>query len=169
MAQNLRWLNETEFKDEKIIVWAANFHVAKSLKVIKDLPNSSRGGQHKGRAKFTYDAKETMGDHFVNKFNNKNNVYVLGFDSYSGTFGRANGLSPRVTVTPPKEESFENWIDKKHQFAFVDFSAFNKTNPKSTEYFNMSGLGHVNLEGKWNEVFDGIFFIRDIYPCETTP
>ena len=38
MAKNLKWLIENKFKDQKIIVWAASEHIARSLKNLKYSP-----------------------------------------------------------------------------------------------------------------------------------
>ena len=63
----------------------------------------------------------------------------------------------------------ETWINANDNYAFVDFDEFNRLHPDAGEYFWMKALGHLSYEGKWNQMFNGIFFIRDIYPCTTNP
>ncbi|MDB5132922.1 MAG: hypothetical protein JWR02_2671 [Mucilaginibacter sp.] len=149
MARNLEWLNEYKFKDQKIIVWAADFHVVKSLKNMKAsfLQNTS-----------------TMGGSFVSSLNKPGAVYSIGFTSYGGRAGRLD--FKQFKVYPPRNNGFETWIDKKYKYVFVDFDAYNRSSTGDYEYFFSKALGHINYEGKWNQLFDGLFFIRDMYPCE---
>jgi len=149
MAKNLAWLNENKFKNQKIIVWAADAHVAKSLKNMKQS---------------FFDPTVSMGDVFVSSLKNNEKVYVLGFTSYKGVAGRLG--FKHHDVYAPRGNGFETWLNKDYPYAFVDFDGFNKLNPDADEYFFMKALGHLNYEGKWYNVFDGIFFIRDMYPCE---
>jgi hypothetical protein len=62
--------------------------------------------------------------------------------------------------------SFERWVNKDYSYAFTDFKKYNADNPQADEYFWMAGLGHLDVEARWNHVFDGVIFIRDMYPCE---
>ena len=148
MAKNLQWLIDHKFKDQKIIVWAADAHVIKSLKNMKDA--------------FFYNSS-TMGDTFVSNFTGPGKVYVLGFTSYGGTAGRI-GFKP-FKLLPPKSNGFETWIDPNYKYAFVDFDAYNRSST-ADEYFFSKAMNHMSYLGKWNRLFDGLFFIRDMYPCE---
>jgi erythromycin esterase len=149
MAKNLKWLNEVKFKDQKIIVWAADEHVVRSLKNMKES---------------FFQSHASMGDSFVSNLNNADKVYVLGFASYTGTAGRIG--TKNYTLYPPRKNSFETWINEKYKYAYVDFDGYNKIYPNADEYFNMTAINHLNYEGKWNNMFNGILFIRDMYPCE---
>jgi len=149
MGKNLAWLNDYKFKDRKIIVWAADAHVVKSLKNMKE--------------PFFYKTA-TMGDTFVSGLSDPGKVYTIGFTSYRGTAGRLG--FKQFKVYPPRNNGFETWIDKKYSYAFVDFDAYNKTAAGDDEYFFTKAQGHFNYEGKWNRLFNGLFFIRDMYPCE---
>jgi erythromycin esterase-like protein len=148
MAKNLKWLNENKFKNQKIVVWAADAHIVKSLKNMKEA---------------FFDKQPTLGDSFVTNLKNNDKVYILGFTSYRGTAGRLG--FKHYKLYPPRNNGFENWINKDYPYAFVDFDEFNKIYPDAGEYFYMTALGHFNYEGKWNQLFDGVFFIRDMYPC----
>ena len=108
-----------------------------------------------------------MGDHLVASLPKDEPVYILGFASYQGTTGRI-GRDP-YKIPSPAKNSFEGWLNaKNYKYAFVDFSGFNLLNPVSNEYFLMAPLGHDGAEGVWNRVFDGMFYIRDMYPCSMT-
>ncbi len=148
MAKNLKWLIEHKFKGQKIIVWAASAHVAKSLTNMKQAFFSNQ---------------QTMGDNLVKALDKAYPVYVLGFTSYQGTAGRLGNKAYKLN--PPRSNAFENWIDKNYKYAFVDFDQFNSLNPNAQEDFYMMGLGHRDYEGKWNLIYDGVFYIKDMYPC----
>ena len=148
MAINLQWLCDVKFKNEKIIVWAADYHTQR------------QGTNMKERF---FDADTVMGDVFAkNERNGK--IYSIGFTSYGGEAGRL-GTKPHK-VYEPRGNGFETWFDKTDEYAFVDFEKFNNQNPKADEYFYMKAVGHFNYLAKWNHIFDGIFFIREMYPCE---
>jgi len=152
MAKNLQWLIDHKFQGQKIIVWAADVHVVKSLKNMKQ--------------PFFYNSA-SMGDSFVRNFSDSGKVYILGFTSYEGTSGRL-GFKP-TSLFPPRGNGFETWINRDYKYAFVDFDAFNESATGNDEYFFTKTLGHINYEGKWNRLFDGLFFIRDMYTCQPNP
>jgi erythromycin esterase len=155
MAANLKWLATRKYPTEKIIVWAHNFHISK----------------YAGHYPVKWaNAFNTMGNVFTSDTAAMRRTYVLGFTSYQGTAGRLR--TKTYKIEKPKPNSFENWIDKDYQYAFVDFKEFNILNPRISQVFNMSGatLGnnryHTNYPAEWNKIFDGVFYIRDMYACE---
>jgi erythromycin esterase-like protein len=155
MASNIKWLASIKYPKEKIIVWAHNYHVSKYAGHYPD--------------KFLNNLN-TMGTVFTSDSSLMKQTYILGFTSYEGRAGR---LYPRSNykVTKPERNSFENWIDSKYDFAFVDFKRYNQRYNPAEEDFYMSGaikgnMYHKNAKAQWNKVFDGVFFIRHMYPCE---
>lgn len=143
MAKNLKWLSEYRYAGKKIIVWAASTHISK----IYAPPVKEMGG---------YLALDSS---FIKK------VYVLGFTSAKGTSGIVN--MRREKIDKPKKESVENWINKEMNYAFIDFLRYNKSARNINEPFNMKCLNHINYASDhWNTYFDGIFFIREMHPCE---
>lgn len=148
MAKNLRWLCDKKFTNEKIIVWAANGHIAKF-----------------GNAREASDKKIVrMGSHFTNDTARLRTTYSLGFDSYSGYAGRLGWDTSKIIE--PKSDGFENWIDQRYEYAFIDFKKFKSSeNYKPTSFF-LKGMGHMNYKENWTEIFDGIFFIRNMYACK---
>ncbi len=153
MALNLKWLSEVKYSKDKIIVWAHNYHVSKYAGHYPE--------------KFLNAAK-TMGGIFTEDSNGLKNTYVIGFTSYEGTGGRIN--SKIYNVDKPEKNSFENWIDKKYKYAFVDFEKYNLSTSNSNDDFYMSGSVkvpyHKNQKAQWNHIFDGVFYIKEMYPCE---
>ena len=149
MASNLRWLTDVRFPEEKIIVWAANAHVAK---YVDSLDKSDK-------------KMISMGSFFTNSEKNLNETYVLGFTSYKGEAGRLG--SKIYPVRKPKPNSFENWIKKSYNYSFVNFRTYNSKNSGKSEDFYLKGLGHNSAFKKdWTKVFDGVFYIKEMYPCQ---
>ena len=55
--------------------------------------------------------------------------------------------------------------EKKHDFAFVDFNVFKKDHSHISEAFFMGGVRHLQQQADWTKAFDGVFYIRNMYPC----
>ncbi|WP_162796221.1 erythromycin esterase family protein [Pedobacter namyangjuensis] len=151
MAENLKWLVNNKFPNQKIIVWAHSEHILKNKNLIKPV--------------FSNENWTNMGHFFTRDSLLNSQTYILGFSSKLGTAGRIT--NPKTyNVSSLKKNSFETWIDDHTKYAFIDFKKIRGLSPKSTEYFNMKGKHHGYNEAVWIEVFDGIFYIRDMYPCE---
>jgi erythromycin esterase-like protein len=153
MALNLKWITEIRYPNEKIIVWAHNFHVSKN------------SGNY--REKFLKEPI-SMTSIFTADSIIMSKVYIIGFTSYQGTTGRL--FQNNYPVQNPKRNSFENWIDKSYNYAFVDFKTYNRSNPIKSENFYLKGslsgnLFHKNFKTEWTKVFDGVFYLKNMYPC----
>lgn len=150
MAANLAWLNRVKYPNEKIIVWAASQHIAKMR---EGLPVNNR-------------KLITMGGAFTADTALAAQTYVLGFTGYKGTAGFNK---PVYSIRQPKKESLENWVRPLGAYAFVDFKPWQRAHPGKQVLFNMSGLNHFNFESNWTDVFDGVFYIEQMYICGKTP
>lgn len=156
MADNLKWLQEKAFPGEKIIVWAANFHISKY-----------NGGY---KEEFLNEAV-TMGDAFTSPDANRlRDTYVLGFACYEGKAGR---IIPSIPYTVPerKKNSLEGWLNEKGAYSFINFKTFNSEHPNYNEPFIMGGgiMGgnpYRQMAAQWNRIYDGVFFIRNMYRCQ---
>ena len=149
MASNLKWLKDVKFKNEKIIVWAANEHVSKFI------DSSGKGGRK----------MITMGSFLTSDKKYLNETYVIGFTSYEGEAGRLGFKT--YPVRRPNTNGFENWINKSYNYSFIDFKTYNRHYPGDLHEFYLKGLGHNSAFPKdWTKIFDGIFFIRKMYPCK---
>lgn len=154
MAKNLAWLCKVKYPNEKIIIWAANYHVSKFT------GHFSKNSMNKDIS---------MATEFVKDEQLNTQTYVLGFSSYDGDAGR---LGTNIfSVDKPGKNGFETWINDSVNYAFVNFKEFNQLNPKYDKEFEMkssvTGQGvHKSHLAQWNKMFDGIFFIRHIYPCK---
>lgn len=154
MALNIKWLADIKYPTEKIIIWAHNYHISKY------------GGHYP--EDFMNNAT-TMGTVLTSDTSFLNKTYVLGFTSYEGIAGRLPGKL--YNIKNPGKNSVESWINSSYDFAFLDFTKFNALNQSATEPFSMSGSVktpslHTNHKAEWNKIFDGVFYIKKMFPCE---
>jgi erythromycin esterase-like protein len=154
MAKNLAWLCSVKYPTEKIIVWAANFHVGKYS------GHFSKGNMNKDIS---------MATTFVQNEQLNKQTYVLGFSSYDGDAGRIG--TKTFAVDKPDKNGFETWINDSINYAFINFKDFNQSNPAYNKEFEMKSSVtdqgvHKSHAAQWNKMFDGVFFIRHMYPCK---
>jgi erythromycin esterase-like protein len=143
MFENLKWLINIKYPGEKIIVWAASEHVSKYI------DSNSTGRKRK-----------SMGGYFIDDSSLLKQTYVLGFTSYQGEAGRQT--LKKYQILKPWRNGFETWINPQYDYAFIDFKQF----AGKKEKFHMQGLSHYYVSPKdWSTIFDGIFFIRNMYSC----
>lgn len=139
MFENLKWLIQTKYPNEKIIVWAASEHVSKFV---------------------DGDKRKSMGGYFINDSSLLKETYVLGFTSYQGEAGRI-GMK-KYTLLKPWRNSFETWVNPQYEYSFTDFKPFEN----KSDRFRMQGRSHYYEPSRdWANIFDGIFFIRNMYSC----
>lgn len=149
MAENFLWLYRHKYAGQKIIIWAHNYHIAKNT---FDAFTSRKYGKH-----------YSMGNELAKVL--KDTMYVLGFTSYSGKAGRI--MVEPFKVPKPKKYSIENWMAVNDPaYAFTDLRAYRMKNPDDDSLFFMKGKFHKNAEAIWTRVFDGVFYIKDMYPCK---
>lgn len=154
MADNIDWLCKNKYPEEKIIVWAHNTHISKNS---GDAFNYQTGDNN------------MMGSYIDRNPYLKDKVYSVGVTSYKGSAQWVTHARRHMKLKKPYKNSFENWIDKRYKYAFVDFKKFKEINPSSAEAFSMKGSTykqHYNYTFSWANVFDGIFFIREMYGCK---
>lgn len=154
MALNLKWICEQKYPNKKIIVWAHNYHISKyNSHYIESFMNKAK----------------TMGDYFTSDSILNKETYIIGFTSFSGKAGRI--FKNNYDLPKLNKNSFENWINKQSEYSFTDFKKYNMNNPSKNEDFYMSGSikgnsFHTYNKAQWNKIFDGVFFIKNMYPCE---
>lgn len=141
MFLNMKWLIQAKYPKQKIIVWAANRHIAK------------------------YEDKKVhwMGKRLSDDSTIGAKFYSIGFTSYSGESGRIN--EKKFRITKPKNASLETWVNPSFKYAFIDFAEFNKLFPNSNVTFEMRKWNYMSSKNEWNKIFDGVFYIREMYPC----
>jgi erythromycin esterase len=154
MADNLTFLLTQQYKDAKIIVWAANTHIMKHTDRIT------------GKGKnFNRVIWPNMGTHFVQDPRWAKQTYVLGFASYQGTAGRL-GTAP-YPVQIPDKQGLETWVPTSIANGFLDFTPYNRQFNYPATPFLLKSPFHYTIPARvapiaWNLVYDGLFFIREM-------
>ncbi|WP_345949322.1 erythromycin esterase family protein [Mucilaginibacter sp. PAMB04274] len=139
MAQNLAWLLQHKYAKEKVIVWAANYHIIKnktelvSSGFLRRQPNMSTAlfNQLPGLQKQTF-ILTTVSSEFPD---DKRNY-------------------------PKLSNGFDTWVQPDIAFGFINIKAFQNLNPAYNQSFPMKTLGHSDLVGKWTQGMDGILYIK---------
>ncbi len=158
MADNIEWLSNVKYPNEKIIIWAHSAHISRSNNYTNSPLNEF----------------SMMGDYLSQKETLKGKIYIAGFTSYEGTTQYANTkkIKPFYSkISKPAKGGFENWIPKDFDYAFTDFKQFNSQYPNEHIAFSMKGSSdpkkqHGNYIHYWTKIFDGIFFIRNMSGCK---
>jgi len=155
MAENIEWLFQTKYPNEKIIVWAHNAHIAKNY----------------GSSKWQLNENSMMGHYLSKSPILKDKIYVVGFTSFNGYTQWATVSKFQHKIQNPPKNGFENWMPKNYQYAFTDFNAFNLKYAYPKVNFSMKGSiydykQHGNFVTDWTKAFDGVFFIREMYGCK---
>ena len=152
MAANLKWLATVKYPNEKIIVWANNVHIAKNNDVTY---------------KQKFNDRYSMGYDFTSDPVVLNQTYVLGFTSYSG-ISKLTTLDAPDQLKKPLNNSLEFWLkEKSRPFSFIDFTNFVQRNPANVERFYMKRSTDTEADSYWHKIYDGIFYIEEMQPCET--
>lgn len=160
MSQSLDYLVRHKYTGQKIIVWAANSHIMKYTDHLKS--------KKKDFEKLIFN---NMSTHFTANPANNLRTYILGFTSYRGTAGRLR--TEPYTLQTPFKHSVETWIPENIDYGFIDFKHYNRLYNNPSEAFFMKGPLHFTIPKNitsvpWNLVYDGVYFIRDIYATHET-
>lgn len=147
MSDNFLWLKDHVFPDEKIIVWASNSHIFKGYRELSYSihPNDS------------INAGTLIADKIEDE------LYILGFTSNIGKAGRLYG--EKYDLIAPNRNSFEAFVEETGaEYAFIDFNR-NSYEKNQNPSFWMKSLIHTPNKFNWTKMFDGIFYIEEMYPC----
>lgn len=150
MAENLVWLAETRYPDEKIVTWAHTYHNAYGLAGV------TRDGEP------SYEGVYTMGEGVKAHFGDA--VYSVGFSASSGT--QRHFWEKPKEIEPPPEGSLE---DELHQYGklllFVDLGG---DGPFSGRIVSTQ-IGYAAQEACWSEIMDGVLYTREMEPKQKLP
>jgi erythromycin esterase len=152
MFNNIIWLLKYKYPNEKMIIWAHNAHIEKSFNELND-----------GK-----DDLLMTGHYLSNKTSNPFTYYSIGFTSYNATSVWTATIENPIYAQQPAKNSFETWINKKWEYAFVDWKKLNAQQPHAPAFSMKGSLAnsqHINFKYHWNKAFDGVFFIRNINGC----
>lgn len=145
MASNCSWLANTFYPDEKIIVWAATFHIIRNLEEIHE----------------AFAGMRVMGDALYLEMGDQ--IYVLGFNASRGISGQ--WYNTPSEIRPIKEGSLEDFMDHSSlEYGILDFSV-ERILPSWLEnkiYSNQ--MAYVSDYAKWIDHEDGVFYTKTMYP-----
>lgn len=145
MAENLKYLTSERYKNEKFIIWAHTLHVI-------DLPESRKDGH----------TWKNMAQYFFDDSLMKAQSHIIIFTSKKGHFALIE--DPVLEIKNCEKKSFEDFVPNKIKFGFIDFGKYNK-DPKTPEKFVFRGIIHKCYEMKFKGAFDGLIYIKTMYPC----
>lgn len=150
MADNLDWLVTHPYANDKIIVWAASFHIARNMDKVNTFNPS-----------MTYKELKNMGGIFA--ANAKYPIYSIGFTAFEGESG-SPFMQQTMKLAPPGPTSLETAFQAAgHPLAFVDF----KSLPQDSwlrEAFLARPFGYSRMAARWPDVFDGMFYTEKMVP-----
>ncbi|WP_226390606.1 erythromycin esterase family protein [Penaeicola halotolerans] len=149
IAKNIEWMMKYPLKDEKVIFWAANYHIVDNFESMIEM------NQRKG-------SKDTINVGTLLRDNLNLESYILTFTSGRGTAGRLFGENYEVTKTLPKSIEWE--FDKlNEEYLFVNFDE--NIRSKQNEKFFMKTFAGQYEYNDWTKMVDGIFYIGEMFPC----
>lgn len=160
MANRVKWLIDSLYKGEKIILWGASAHFARNMISID-------------RRESDYELYPyyQMGDWLHSYYGNS--FYSIAFTSGSGRTGlilpenhRYKKFEQIYNIPSPHVESFENvaYLTGKSAL-FCDIRNTNKDSWLNSKFISYS-LGYNQDFTRWNSVLDGIYFIKEMQPNE---
>jgi erythromycin esterase len=145
MADNLAWLAQTRFPDQKIACWAATFHLMHGADDIR------QGGRrfYEGCTPMGELTRKTFGD----------DVYTIGFVAHHGTKGMP--WTRKSDLPEPKPDSIEDLLHRHGApLLFVDLR---KPGPLAAR-LTAGPLGYSPMEASWPKVLDALFFTDEMTP-----
>jgi erythromycin esterase len=147
MAENILWLLNKKYPNEKIIVWAHNFHIARDTREI------SLDSEYADQLEMF--PNKIMGNVLSEIFGD--NIYSLGLISGNGCYHMGSysmNYKDEVQITV-SEKSLEYFLNaKNHDLQYLDL----KNQEKS---FLMSGLCHNQERNlNWNKIYDAILYFK---------
>lgn len=154
MAENVKWYLE-EYPDEKIIIWTANFHATRTLE----------NAIYKEGDDF-YQVFNSLTNRLVDKYGDE--VYAVAFTSVTGE--NAFNFHEDAEKIDVSEDSwdFQMATEIDYDYAFINFKEIRKNPNCANLIFNSTVLGYKSHLGDWFNVFDGVFFIREMYRSDLT-
>lgn len=154
MGRNLVWLAQERYPGKKIIVWAATFHNARSLRRLD--PGLGHPDLKKSYATFS-----PMGEVAHRTLGGR--MYSLGFTAATGKAGSVFGRP--YDLLKPTPGSLEDLMERAgHGNALVDFRHPPRGGKWLREPLVSRPLGYTEMKGDWTEVLDGMMFIREMTP-----
>jgi hypothetical protein len=143
MYQNFQWLLSRLTAHSKVIVWAANTHVARDL--------SGVAGEE-GLIPF--------GSYVRREF--KSRAFALGFSAYSGSYARTGQLVRPLSAAPGDSLEARAFAGRESDTAYFSSQELRKLGSIPAR-----PLGTSFKTARWNEVLDGLLVFREEHPPDS--
>jgi erythromycin esterase-like protein len=169
MASNLIALSK-RWPDKKIIAWGASYHFAYDLGSV-DFKNDTTNQYLKRMNDLQHGEQDElstfselleggipMGKRLKEYFGKQ--IYSIGFTSYHGHYGIKNDTTWLFPIQIPPTNSIEAKLSRlPDDYLFVDYA-----HSKNRSNFYSSPLGYLPIKANWGEIFDGMFYIKEMLP-----
>ena len=175
MAENLIWLAEKAYPGKKIIVWAHNGHIAKDISSLGPVPppGTDKAAAPSGMNQTatpprapspgSADAFVPMGATIHRHFGAQ--AYCIGFSGSEGSY--MDYVNSHIIVVAPKPvNSIEGSLAALgYNYAFLNY---HHAPPALQQQQQATLADYMDMEGLWPDAFDGLFFIKNIFPVDRT-
>lgn len=139
MAENLLWLANDRYPNQKIIAWPATAHAAR----MAEIPPLGGSGP-------------SMGKYIGEVLGSKS--YVIGVTSYSSTGPRI------VTDQDPAPEFEELMAAAGFDYGLLDFRSAAAEGSWAAGEFLARPIGHTTRLEVWSDLLDALLFVREFEP-----
>ena len=149
MTSNLLWLADVYYSGKKIIVWGATAHLSRNRQLIETPVNPRM-------VPVGHQAWEVWGD----------DLYSVAFVSFEGVRGlpREGSQGRPTDIGTAPSGSLEDLLARAgFDGAFLNLRTSNLPDHFRTPFVSRA-LGHSPLRGRWDQAYDGLFFIRNMTP-----
>ena len=158
MARNLIWLMNDRYPDRRFVVWSATLHNARNLSVLEVEEDMETPWGISLQE--LYRQKQVMGDYLWEELGDE--MYSLGFTAFEG---QNRGGAERGRIEHPSPGSLEDLFARADlDVAIVDFRRPPSGGEWLSEESTSRSLGYLEMTGSWNDVLDGMMFIRVMTP-----
>lgn len=141
MADNLLWLTETVFPDEKVIVWAHNGHIVKN----------------------NFRARTDLGEYVHREMPDES--YAMGFVAYQGAAFEEHQENDTLQFRHTDAQMMESrFADLGASEVFADFRSAADPLPWSRDSLQVAHNTTLRRTVVPHEAFDGVYFIKTVSP-----
>lgn len=152
MGRNLLWLANDYYRERKIVVWAANMHIARNVSQIEVADAELQA---------TYRQLRLAGDYVWQELGRQ--VYVLAATAYTGATAAA--YKPRFDVPPASAGSLEDLMNRAGlETAILDLRNVSGEGKWLREKLVARPFGFTEMTADWSQIVDGLLFMREMTP-----
>lgn len=148
MARNLIWMHQQQFKDRKIIVWAASFHIMRNPASIE-----TRGIDYTKTVPMGSDVDKALADQ----------VFTIGFTANQGRAGAY--FRNKFDIGEAPEGTLENvFAQSGIENGIVTLKPTAEAGAWLLEKQYSRPMGYSWMKAKWGEHFDAMVFNLEMNP-----